>query len=99
MNEFEVNCVTKPDRFSSHEHVTHVGNTVQGWCLTREAAIQRIEGKTEAFYTLDRRTGKKAYIGVVRENGKRPYLRTYADGQWNDNLLAQAECQNCKLIA
>lgn len=99
MNEFEVNCITKPDRFSTVEHITHIGNSVQNWCLKRETAIQRIEAKTEAFYTVDRTTGKKAYIGVVREAGKLPYLRTYADGKWNDNLLAQPECQNCRLIA
>lgn len=100
MNEFEVNCVTKPDRYSTLEHITHIGNILQGWLLTREAAIQRIESKTEAFYTLDRMTGKKAYIGVVREAGKLPYLRSYADGQWNNNLLEQLECgTNCKLVS
>jgi hypothetical protein len=27
------------------------------------------------------------------------YLRTHADGKWNDNLLAQDECNGtCKLI-
>jgi Protein of unknown function (DUF3892) len=100
-NEFEVNCVTKPDRSSRHEHITHIGNTNGQWQLTREAAISRIDGKTEDFFTIDRQTGKKVYIGVVRENGKAPYLRTHADGKWNDNLLAQAECSNgmCKLIA
>jgi len=35
--------------------------------------------------------GKRADIGIVEgQNG--PYLRTYADGQWNDNLLALPEC-------
>lgn len=99
MNEFEINCVNKPDRFSKHEHITHVGNTIQGWRLTREAVITRITAKTEAFFTIDRVTGKKAYIGVVREAGKHPYLRTYADGAWNNNLLDLPECSNCRLIA
>nr|WP_314464360.1 DUF3892 domain-containing protein [uncultured Novosphingobium sp.] len=35
--------------------------------------------------------GNRANIGVVNgQNGK--YLRTYADGKWNDNLLALPEC-------
>jgi hypothetical protein len=39
-------------------------------------------------------------IRVVREAGKLPYLRTYADGKWNDNLLAQRECDGtCRLVA
>ena len=99
MNEFEVNCINKPDRDSRHEHITHIGNSIQNWRLTRESAIDRIESKKEAFYTVDQYTRKRVYIGVVRETGKAPYLRTHADGKWNDNLLAQQECgSNCRLI-
>lgn len=99
MKEYEVNCVNKPNRYSLHEHITHIGHTVSRWRLTREAAIARIESTSEAFYTIDKSTGKRAYIGVVREAGKAPYLRTYADGKWNDNLLAQTECgSDCKLL-
>jgi len=89
---------------SPHEHITHIGNITNSpatrWRLTREEAIRRIDAKTEAFYTVDRATGKKMYIGVVRETGKNPFLRTHADGKWNDNLLAQVECDGtCKLLA
>jgi hypothetical protein len=100
MSEFEITCVNKPDRFSQHEHITHIGNYAGNWRLTREVAIQRIEEKKERYFTVDKGTGKKAYIGVVREPNKAPYLKTYADGQWNNNLLAQQECgSNCKVIA
>ena len=99
MKEFEVNCINKQNRMSAHEHITHIGNSINKWRLTREAAISKIESKTEAFYTVDKITGKRAYIGVVRENGKFPYLRTYADGKWNDNLLAQKECESdCRIL-
>jgi hypothetical protein len=99
--EYEVNCITKPNRESRHEHITHVGNTSIGWQLSREEAIRRIEGKQELYYTIDRTTGRKVYIGVVNEGGlKAPYLRTHADGKWNDNLLAQRECDaTCRLVA
>jgi Protein of unknown function (DUF3892) len=100
MKEYEVNCITKPDRFSAHEHITHIGNTDGKWTLTREAAIRRIDSNEEAFYTIDNNSGRRAEIGVVREIGKAPFLRTYADGVWNDNLLAQRQCSaDCKLIA
>lgn len=100
MKEFEVNCVTKPNRNSPHEHITHIGNTTIQWRLTREEAIKRIEAKTEGYYTVDKQTGKRAQIGVVRVAGQAPYLRTNADGKWNDNLLAQAECgATCKVVA
>lgn len=100
MKEFEVNCINKPNRNSASEHITHIGNTTNQWRLTREAAITRIESKTEAYYTVDKSNGKRIYIGVVREVGKAPYLRTHADGKWNDNLLAQTECgANCKIVS
>jgi hypothetical protein len=100
MSEFEVNCITKPNRESRHEHITHIGNTNTGWQLSREVAISRIESKQESYCTIDRPTGRKVYIGVVREAGRLPYLRTYADGKWNDNLLAQRECDaTCRLVA
>lgn len=98
MKEFEVNCINKPNRDSQNEHITHIGNNLANWRLTRESAIQRIEAKTEVFYTVDKQTKKRAYVGVVRESGKNPYLRTYADGKWNNNLLAQDECgSNCQI--
>jgi len=99
MAEFQVNCVTKPDRSSTSEHITHIGNNLQGWRLTRESAIRRIESQKEAFFVIDHATGKRAYIAVCREPGKEPYLRTYADGKWNNNLLAQGECDaGCQLV-
>lgn len=30
---------------------------------------------------------KTAFVGVVRPQSGRPYVRTYADGVWTDNLL------------
>ena len=99
MEGFEVNCVNKRNRNSTHEHITHIGNTHTLWRMTRESAITLIDSKPEAFYTIDKSTGKRIYIGVVREQGKAPYLRTYADGKWSDNLLAQDECgSSCKII-
>ncbi|HCG04486.1 MAG TPA: DUF3892 domain-containing protein [Desulfovibrio sp.] len=94
MDEFQVTCVNKQNRQSAHEHITHIGNTNANWRMTREVAIQRIESNKEKFYTVDSATGAKVYIGVVRGDGnKAPYLRTYADGKWNDNLLALPECR------
>ncbi|BCM25962.1 DUF3892 domain-containing protein [Methyloradius palustris] len=99
MKEFEVNSIHKPNRNSSHEHITHIGNNTGLWKMTRETAIARIDSKTEAYYTIDYTSGKRAYIGVVRSAGKLPYLRTYADSKYNDNLLALLECSpSCKLV-
>lgn len=104
--EFQVTCITKPNRLSPHEHITHIGNREVGWCLTRDEAIRRIDGalvngEQEKFYTVDGITGRKIYLGVVRGDGnKTPYLRTQADGKWNDNLLALYECGDaCPIVA
>ena len=99
MAEYQVTCIIKSQSNGSHEHITHIGNIADKWCMEREKAINRIDSKQDQFYTIDRTTGKKVYIGVVREVGKAPYLRTYADGKWNDNLLAQQNCtSDCKLV-
>jgi len=92
MADYQVTCVNKPNRSSPHEHITHIGNVIGKWKLTREDAISRIDAKTDSFYAIDATTGKRAEVGVVREANKAPYLRTHADGKWNDNLLAQPEC-------
>jgi len=100
MKEFEVNCINKLNRDSQHEGITHIGNSNTQWRLTRAEAVRRIEANTEAYYTVDKSTGHRAYIGVVREQGKEPYLRTYADKKWNNNLLAQPECgADCKIVS
>ncbi len=104
MNEYLVTCINKRDRMSSHEHITHIGNIINPlinrWRMTREEAIRRIDANEAAFYTVDKSTNKKMYVGVVRETGRNPYLRTHADGKWNDNLLAQAECDGtCPLVS
>ena len=68
----------------SHEHIIQAGNS-QGW-WTVQQIIAWTEARQFLFYTLV--GGRKAYVGVRRDIGKAPYIRTYADGVWNDNLLA-----------
>jgi hypothetical protein len=38
--------------------------------------------------------GNRSEVGVVNPgNGRARYVRTFADGVWNDNLLALPECR------
>jgi len=98
MSEKHIICINKPHHQSAHEHITHIGNLTEKWRITRETAIYQIEANINQFYTIERATGKKCYIGVVKEAGKPPFLRSHADGKWNDNLLAQSECDSsCRL--
>jgi hypothetical protein len=87
MADLQVKCINKLPRDNTHEGITHLGG--DGWKKTRQEVINLIEAKTNTYYTLV--GGNRATVGVVDgPNGK--YLRTYADGKWNDNLLALPEC-------
>ena len=93
MADVQVTCITKPHPQSSHEHITHLGNPAASWKWTREQVIASIDAGTNTFYVLDPRTGKRADVGIARPAGGRaPYLQTYADGDWNNNLLSLNQC-------
>ena len=49
-------------------------------------------GIKATFFVIDPRNGKRADVGVVRPAGRAAYLRTHADGDWNDNLLFLDHC-------
>jgi len=91
MAAVRVTCIIKPNPTSSFEHITHLGG--QGWTWTREAVMRSIDAKTNTFHVIDA-AGHRSEVGVVDPgNGRARYLRTYADGDWNNNLLALQQCQ------
>ena len=93
MADVRITCVTKPDRNSTEDRITHVGGTGgNGWKWTTEAVVASIEAGTNTFHVIDA-AGHRSEVGVVDPgNGRRKYLRTHADGDWNNNLLALPEC-------
>jgi hypothetical protein len=94
MADFRITHVRKPNRQSSHEHISHVGNisnSVNDWISPRADIIHFINSKTHTFYVSE--GGKRSEVGVVNPNdGRSPFLRTYADNYYNDNLLSLPEC-------
>lgn len=92
MADAQVTCITKPNVNSSHERITHLGNPTNQWRWTREQVIASIDAGANTFFVIDPANGARANIGVVRESGHTPYLRTYADGGWNNNLLSLTQC-------
>jgi len=83
----QITCINKLPRNNPHEGITHLGSGGNKWI--RAQIVDWIESLQHTFYTNV--AGRVAWIGVVEgPNGK--YLRTYADGVWNDNLLALPEC-------
>jgi hypothetical protein len=92
MADVQVKCITKPHPQSAHEHITHLGNPSAGWKWTREQVIASIDDRSNTFFVLDPYSGKRSNVAVVRPAGRLPYLRTHADGDWNDNLLSLPQC-------
>ena len=87
MADVRVTCINKQPRNNPHEGITHLGGS--GWRWTRQQVVDSINAKTNTFYTYE--AGRRADVGVVHgPNGD--YVRTYANGQWTDNLLALPEC-------
>ena len=91
MADAQITCIIKPNVHSPHEHITHLGNS-PNWIWTREKVIASIDAGENTFFVRDIKTGKRANVAVVREAGKLPYLRTHADGYYNDNLLSLNQC-------
>lgn len=87
MADAQVKCINKQPRNNPYEGITHLGGV--DWKWTRAQVIASIEDGSNTFYTYG--ANGRADIGVVDgPNGK--YLRTYANGTWNDNLLSLPEC-------
>ena len=89
MADIQITCIRKPDTDNRHEAITHVGDGQRVWA--KGDVINSIDNKEHTFYTMT--NGRQANVGVVRETGKAPYLRTHADGQWNNNLLSLPQCR------
>lgn len=90
MADAQITCITKPNRESPYEHITHVGGS--GWKWPREQVIASIDAGTNTFHVVDAH-GHRSEVGVVDPgNGRARYLRTHANNHWNDNLLALPSC-------
>lgn len=90
MADVQITCINKQPRNDTHEGITHLGGTGGGgWKWPRQRVIDSIRAGTNTFYTLVK--GKRADVRVI-DGPNGPYVRTYADGVWNDNLLALPEC-------
>ena len=87
MSDCQVTYINKQPRQNPYEGITHLGG--KGWRWTRDQVINSIKLGTNTFFTLV--NGSRADIGVV-DGPYGPYLRTYANGKWNDNLLSLTEC-------
>lgn len=88
-----ISCINKSNRTDPHERIRHVGgiNPNGGrWKLGEADAIAGIERGEWAFY-VERPQGDRVDVIVAVRLGRK-YLKTRADGDQPNNLLALAEC-------
>ncbi|WP_328811802.1 DUF3892 domain-containing protein [Rhodococcus sp. NBC_00294] len=53
---------------------------------TKATMVDWIDNKNGSAYVQGRVS--RSQVGTVHESGATPYLRTYANGEWDDNLLS-----------
>ena len=90
MPDVQVLCIRKSNPERAHEHITHLGG--HGWKWPIAQVIRSIDAGDNTFFVLDPRTRQRSIVLVVRPEGKKPYVRTHADGDLNDNLLMLPPC-------
>ena len=88
--QVQITCVVKTDRSSPHERINSVGGVnTDGtrWKLSEDAAIAYIENGTYSFY-VDRPFGHRVAVIIAKSQWGHKYLKTLADGEHPNNLLA-----------
>jgi hypothetical protein len=88
-----VDCVVRTDRVSPHHRIRAIGGLSrdgQPWRLGEEAAIAAIEEDRAVFY-VEWPRGHRIDVVVGQGLGK-TYLKTEADGEVPERLLALPDC-------
>jgi uncharacterized protein DUF3892 len=90
----EVRCINKSDRTNPHERIRSIGGTnADGtrWKLTQPEAVEGIQSGKWSFY-VERPSGDRVAVVVARSAYGNLYIKTEADGDQPNNLLALPEC-------
>jgi hypothetical protein len=97
----KITCISKDNgnHMNPHERITNMNWTNESTGTTGRNTLDEMVAFVEkhgdrAAYVKDWK-GDVAYIDVVtpKETWRKKYLKTYADGIFNDNLLALDECR------
>jgi Protein of unknown function (DUF3892) len=95
MSVYQVNC---REKHSLYERIVSIGCAEVGTGVskrfTEDEAIDRIERGTDQFY-VERPLGHRVWV-IVAEHEGRKYVKTEADGEKPNNLLALPECPKTK---
>ena len=87
-----VDCINKRDRLDPHDRIEAIGGVDGGrrWRRAEADAIADIESGRVAYF-VERPAGHRVDVIVATRLGRK-YLKTTADGESPDNLLALPEC-------
>lgn len=89
-----ITCINKTGHQSAHERISHVGGVNpdrRTWRFSEDEAIAGIKTGKYSFY-VEQPTGHRAGVVVTRSAHGHEYLKTTADGEQPNNLLALPEC-------
>lgn len=90
----QVRCIVKRDRTNAHERIKEIGGVNPdrtAWKLTETTAIAGIKSGKYRFF-VERPAGHRVDVIVAKTATGHEYLKTVADGQQPNNLLALPEC-------
>jgi len=89
-----IQCVNKSDRTNPHERIRNVGGVNSDgtrWKLSESEAIRGIDQDKWSFY-VERPIGHRVRVIIAVSPFGNRYLKTEADGEHPNNLLALPEC-------
>lgn len=89
-----IECINKSDRYSAHDRITSIGGrNADGtrWRLPLSRAIEKIKDGTYSFY-VQTPYGNPVNVVIGQSVYGHEYLKTVADGEQPNNLLALNEC-------
>lgn len=92
-NRYEVECISKDDRDSRVERITHIGGSNSDgtrWRVSSDEAIRNIEAGVWSFFV--RGKTRQDNVIVQRSASGRKYLKTDGDRVDDNNLLYLDEC-------
>ena len=91
MANLQIDAIRMSAGGSRHEHITHVFGPAFGM-KARFDAVSDIFYNRNSYFTHGNLLGGQTPVGRVAANqavlSQADYLRTHANGQWTDNLLA-----------
>jgi hypothetical protein len=89
-----IRCINKTHRSDPHERISHIGGVNDDntrWKLGLAEAIRGVESGKWSFY-VEQPQGDRVNVVVAVSAYGNKYLKTVADGDQPNNLLALPEC-------